>query len=51
MKTEAKYIRRRIVVGLIALALFGWALDATTPEDCKVSTEQMSQFCIDLIYP
>jgi hypothetical protein len=31
--------------------MFGWALDATTPEMCKVPVEQMNQYCIDLIYP
>jgi hypothetical protein len=51
MKTEAKFIRRRIAVAVIFFGLIGWALDATTPEQCKVPTEQMSQFCIDLIYP
>ena len=51
MKTEAKFIRRRIAVGLILLAMFGFALDATTPEMCKVPVEQMNQYCIDLIYP
>ena len=51
MKTQAKFIRRRIAVGVIALALFAWAMDATTPEMCKVPTEQMNQFCLDLLYP
>jgi len=62
VKTQAKFIRRRIAVGLILLALFAWAMDATTPEMCKVPTEQMNemckvpteqmnQFCLDLIYP
>ena len=51
MKTEAKFIRRRIAVGVIALALIAWAFDATTPEMCKVPTEQMNQFCLDLLYP
>jgi hypothetical protein len=51
MKTEAKYIRRRIAVGLVALALLAWAFDAATPEMCKVPTEQMNSFCIDLLYP
>jgi hypothetical protein len=51
MKTEAKYIRRRIAVGLIALALIGWAFDATTPKQCKVPVEHMNSFCIDLLYP
>jgi hypothetical protein len=51
MKTQAKFIRRRVAVGLVLLALFAWALDATTPEMCKVPTEQMNQFCLDLLYP
>jgi hypothetical protein len=51
MKTEAKFIRRRIAVGVILLGLFVWANDATTPEMCKVPTEQMNQFCLDLLYP
>ena len=51
MKTEAKFIRRRIAVGVILLGLFAWANDATTPDECKVPTEQMSQFCLDLLYP
>jgi hypothetical protein len=51
MKTEAKFIRRRIAVAVIFFALVGWAFDATTPEQCKVPVEQMNQYCIDLIYP
>jgi hypothetical protein len=51
MKTEAKFIRRRIAVAIIFFAMFGWALDATTPEMCKVPVEQMNQYCVDLIYP
>ncbi len=51
VKTEAKFIRRRIAVGVILLGLFAWANDATTPDECKVPTEQMSQFCLDLLYP
>ena len=51
VKTEAKFIRRRIAVGVVLLGLFAWANDATTPDECKVPTEQMSQFCLDLLYP
>ena len=51
VKTEAKFIRRRIAVALIALALIAWAFDATTPEQCKVPVEQMNSFCKDLLYP
>lgn len=51
MKTQAKFIRRRIAVGVILLGLFAWANDATTPDECKVSIEKMSGFCKDLLYP
>ena len=51
MKTKAKYIRRRVVVALVLIGLIVWANNATTPAECKVPTEQMNQFCLDLIYP
>jgi hypothetical protein len=51
MKTQAKFIRRRVAVGVIALALIAWAFDATTPEICKVPLDEMSSFCKDLLYP
>jgi hypothetical protein len=55
MLMDRKYVvRRRIVAGLVFIALLGliaWAFDATTPEMCKVPTEQMNQFCLDLLYP
>jgi hypothetical protein len=51
VKTQAKFIRRRIAVGVILLGLFAWANNATTPDECKVPTEQMNQFCLDLLYP
>ena len=51
VKTEAKFIRRRIAVGVVLLGLFAWANNATTPDECKVPTEQMNQFCLDLLYP
>jgi hypothetical protein len=47
--------RGRIVVGTLMFVAFLmlWAFldNATTPESCKVPTEQMSQFCLDLLYP
>ena len=47
--------RGRRVVGFILFAIFlaVWAFlnDITTPEQCKVPVEQMSQFCKDLLYP
>lgn len=55
MLMDRKYVvRRRIATGLVFiafLALIAWAFDATTPEMCKVPTEQMNQFCLDLLYP
>jgi hypothetical protein len=51
MKTKAKYIRRRIAVALVLFGIFAWANNATTPAECKVPTEQMNQFCLDLLYP
>ena len=47
--------RGRYVVGtaLFVAFLMLWAFldNATTPEMCKVPTEQMNQFCLDLLYP
>ena len=47
--------RGRVVVGSLLFAgfLLVWAFldNATTPEACKVPVEQMSQFCVDLLYP
>ena len=51
MKTKAKYIRRRVAVALVVVGLFVWGFEASTPEMCKVPTEQMNQFCLDLLYP
>jgi hypothetical protein len=47
--------RGRMVIGTLLFVAFLmlWAFldNATTPESCKVPTEQMSQFCLDLLYP
>lgn len=47
--------RGRLVIGwaiaLAFLAVFALANYATTPSECRVPTEQMSQFCLDLMYP
>ena len=55
MRMERKYVIRRRVAAAIAaaliLALYAWLMDITTPEQCKVPIEQMSQFCLDLRYP
>jgi hypothetical protein len=55
-KTNSRLTRRgRLVIGwAIALAFlvaFGLANYVTTPAECRVDVEQMSQFCKDLIYP
>lgn len=44
-------IVKRIVIALLVLVTIGWLFNVTTPKECKVPTEQMSQFCIDLLYP
>jgi hypothetical protein len=47
--------RGRYVIGTLLFVAFLmlWAFldNATTPESCKVPTEQMNQFCLDLLYP
>jgi hypothetical protein len=43
--------RGKIVLGIVIVAFIVWANNATTPKQCKVPTEQMSQFCLDLLYP
>lgn len=40
-----------IVIVILLIAFFWWAMDATTPPECKVPVDQMSQFCVDLLYP
>jgi hypothetical protein len=50
--TKTRLTRRgKIVVAIIAVAIFWWLNDVTTPDECKVPIDQMSQFCIDLMYP
>jgi hypothetical protein len=44
-------LRGKIVVAALFIALIAWAFNATTPEQCKVPVDQMSQFCKDLLYP
>ena len=55
-KTNTRLTRRgRLVISwalaLAFLAVFGLANYATTPAECRVPTEQMSQFCLDVLYP
>jgi len=51
MNMQTKYRIRRLVVIAIFLCLIGWAFNATTPDECKVPVEEMSNFCKDLLYP
>jgi hypothetical protein len=40
------------IVGIVAfLAVAGFLNDITTPEQCKVPFEELSQGCINLLYP
>jgi hypothetical protein len=43
--------RGKIVLTIVVIAIVWWLFDVTTPDQCKVPVDQMSQFCIDLIYP
>lgn len=51
MRMQTKYRIRRLAVVAIFLCLIGWAFNATTPDECKVPVEEMSNFCKDLLYP
>lgn len=51
MAKATKLTRRgRIVIAIIVIAIIWWLNDVTTPDECKVSVEQMSRFCLDLMY-
>ena len=43
--------RGKAVITILFIVVWGLLLNGTTPDQCKVPTDQMSQFCIDLIYP
>jgi len=48
---NAKYIRNFFIT-LIVIGVVAFLFDVTTPDTCKnKSVEQLSQFCIDLLYP
>ena len=42
--------RGKAVIAILFIVVWGWLLNATTPDQCKVPVEQMNQWCIDLIY-
>lgn len=43
--------RGRFVVALLVLLIVSWLMQVTTPDECKVPIGEMSQFCIDFLYP
>lgn len=49
--TKRGKIVRNVVITLIAVAVFVWLNDVTTPEACKVPVEQMSAGCKRLLFP
>jgi hypothetical protein len=43
--------RGKIVLGILFVVAVFWAYDITTPDQCKVAIENMSEWCKDLRYP
>jgi hypothetical protein len=43
--------RGKIVLGIVFVIVVCWLYDITTPEQCKVAIENMSEWCKDLRYP
>jgi len=49
---NARLTRRgKIVLGIAIAVIVYWLFDITTPEQCKVPLEEMSQWCKDFRYP
>jgi hypothetical protein len=49
---KSKLTRRgKIVLGILFVVAVCWAYDITTPDQCKVAIENMSEWCKDLRYP
>jgi len=49
---KSKLTRRgKIVLGIVIAVIVYWLYDITTPDQCKVAIENMSQWCKDLRYP
>jgi len=52
MEGKVRLTRRgKIVLGIFTFVVVCWFYDITTPDQCKVAIENMSQFCKDLRYP
>ena len=49
--TKRGRIVRNFFIAIILIAIFWWLFDITTPEQCKVPIDEMSNFCKDLLYP
>ena len=49
---KSKLTRRvKIVLGIVIAVIVYWLYDITTPDQCKVAIENMSEWCKDLRYP
>jgi hypothetical protein len=52
MRMERKYVRRRRITAVILfLAVFAGLNYITIPKECRVSVEEMSQFCEEIRFP
>ena len=49
--TRKGRIVRNIAIGLLFLAVWALVEYMTTPAQCRVPLEEMSQVCLDLRYP
>jgi hypothetical protein len=41
---------RAVILTALGLGIIWLLNDITTPEECKVEFENLSQFCLDLLY-
>lgn len=52
MAKKAKLTNRgKVVLGVVFVIVVCWLYDITTPDQCKVALEEMSEWCKDLRYP
>jgi hypothetical protein len=49
--TKRGRIVRNIFIVVIFYLIFSYLFNVTTPKECKVPIDEMSHFCIDLLYP
>ena len=50
LNRRGRIVRNFFIAGLLLL-LFSFLFNVTTPQECKVPTNEMSQLCLDLLYP